>query len=330
MRKPEVSWAHGHAHKPVERWDVYVDNFIGLAQGNANRRKRVKRVLLHSLDCVFRGLHATDGTHRQEPASVKKLLKGDATWATRKTVLGWVLDTVDKTIQLPPHRIDRLHSILAGIPGTQRRTSTKKWQQVVGELRSMTLAVPGARGLFCSLQEALRHRTHDCARVRLGRHVLSFLDDFRWLAEVLASRPTSMLEVVPSRSPATRGACDASGKEMGGVDFVPSTNSPIQPYLWRSPFPAKVTRQLVSTANTMGKVSNSDLELAVSVAQHDILCQIADVQDVTIHNCYDNTATVCWQRKGSATTTGPAAYLLRLQALHQRHYGYAPLHDYIP
>jgi hypothetical protein len=310
MQKPDGAWAHDHAHKPVDKWDVYVDDFIGLAQGNATWRKRVKRALLHSLDCVFRGLNNTDGPHQQEPAFVKKLLKGDATWANRKTVLDWVLDTVDKTIQLPPHRVERLHAILAGIPSTQRRTSTKKWQQVIGKLRSMALAVPGARGLFCSLQEALSHKANDGARVRLGRHVHSFLDDFRWLAEGLASRPTSMLEVVPSSSPATRGACDASGKEMGGVHFVPGTNGPIQPYLWRSLFPPKINRQLVSTANPTGKVSNSDLELAGSVAQHDILCQIVDVQDVTIHNCYDNTATVFWQWKGSATTTGPAAYLL--------------------
>jgi hypothetical protein len=233
----------------VAGWDVYVGDFIGLAQGNSNRHKRVKRALLHSLDRMFRGLDATDRPHRQEPAS-------------RKTVLGWVLDTVDKTIQLPPHRIDRLHSILVGIHGTQRPTSTRKWQQVVGEVRSMALAVPGARGLFCSLQEALRHKTNDGARVRLGRYVHSFLDDFHWLANGLASRPISMLEVVPSHSPETQGAYDASGKEMGGVHFVPSTNGPIQPYLWRSPFPTKVARQLVSTANPMGKVSNSDLELA--------------------------------------------------------------------
>jgi hypothetical protein len=91
-------------------------------------------------------LVAEDGQHRQEPASVKKVLKYDATWATRKTVLGWVLDTVTKTIQLPPHRVERLHTILAGIPTNQRRMSTKKWQQVIGELRSMALAVPGSLG----------------------------------------------------------------------------------------------------------------------------------------------------------------------------------------
>jgi hypothetical protein len=330
MPRPEGTWAHGHAHKPVDKWDVYVDDFIGLAQGNATMRNRVKRALLHSLDRVFRGLDDTDGPHRQEPASVKKLLKGDATWATQKTFLGWVLDTVEKTIQLPPYRVVRLHVILAGIPSTQRRNSTKKWQQVIWELRLMVLAVPGAHCLFCSLQEALCHKANDGARVRLGRHVHSFLDDFRWLAEGLASRPTIMLEVVPSKSPATRGAYDASGKEMGGVHFVPGTDGTIKPYLWRSRFPSKITQQLVSTTNPTGKASNSDLELAGAVAQHDTLCQIVDLQDVTIHNCYDNTATVFWQRKGSATTTGPAAYLLRLQALHQRHYVYAPLHDYMP
>jgi hypothetical protein len=179
------------------------------------------------------------------------------------------------------------------------------------------------------LQEALHHKANDGARVRLGSHVHTFLNDFCWLDDGLATRPTSMLKVVPYISPATRGACDASGEEMGGVHFVLSKNGTIQPYIWRSPFPLKFTRQLVTTANPTGKVNNSDLELEGSVSQHDIVCHISDVQDITIHNCYENTATVFWQRKGSTTTTGPATYLLRLQAIHQRHYGYAPLHDYI-
>jgi hypothetical protein len=124
--------------------------------------------------------------------------------------------------------------------------------------------------------------------------------------------------------------CLRQGNGRSALCFMSGTNDTITPYLWRSPFPLKVTRQLVSTANPTGRVNNSDLELAGSVAQHDILCQIVDVQDVTIHNCYDNTSTVFWKHKGSATTTGPAAYLLRLQAPHQCHYGYAPLHGYIP
>jgi hypothetical protein len=257
-------------------------------------------------------------------------LKGNTTWATRTVVLGWVLDTTAKTIQLLAHCVERLHTILASIPPDQWRTSTKKWQQVIRELRSMALAIPGAHGLFCSLQEALRHKVNDGTRARFGRHVHAFLQDFRWLADELVSRPTSMLKVVPSSNPGTIGACDASHMGMGGVLFIPQLDGAIKPYLWRSPFPSKVTRQLVSTVNPGGGINNSDLELAGSVVQHDLLCQLANVEDITVHTCYENTATVCWQRKGSATTVGPVAYLLRLQSLHQRHYRYAPLHGYIP
>jgi hypothetical protein len=48
---------------------------------------------------------------------------------------------------------------------------------------------------------------------------------------------------------------------------------------------------LVTASNPMGKMNNSDLNLAGSVAQHDILSQLVKLQDVTIHNCYTKTTT---------------------------------------
>jgi hypothetical protein len=212
----------------------------------------------------------------------------------------------------------------------QRITMTKKWQQIKVKLRSVALAVPGTRGFFCLLEEALRHKTNGGTMMSLGRHVRAFLEDFRWLADDVATQPTSMIEVIPSPAPATYGACNASGKEMGVLHFVPDIDGDIQPYLWRSLFPLKVARKIIATVNPVRKINNSDLELVGSVAQHNILSQLVDLQDITIHNCCKNTSTVYWQRKGLATTTGPAAYLLRLQTIHQCHYGYAPLHDYIP
>ena len=56
----------------------------------------------------------------------------------------------------------------------------------------------------------------------------------------------------------------------------------------------------------------------------------AEVKERTIHNFYDNTTAVFRQRKGATTTMGPPAYLLRLQALHQRPFRYVLKHDYIP
>jgi prolyl-tRNA editing enzyme YbaK/EbsC (Cys-tRNA(Pro) deacylase) len=85
--------------------------------------------------------------------------KGDATWKAVKTVLGWTLDTVAKTISLPAHRLSRLHELLLSMSDSKKRISLKKWQQLLGELRSMATAIPAAIGPFSALQEALTHKT---------------------------------------------------------------------------------------------------------------------------------------------------------------------------
>jgi hypothetical protein len=180
----------------------------------------------------------------------------------------------------------------------------------------MSLALPGTRGLFSVLQEDLRHKSHDGKRLRLRRPVHDFLDDFRWLAKEVGSRPTSIDELV-AQPPSMFGATDASGLGMGGVFFLPDG----RPYLWRKAFPHKVAWQLVTADNPTGSVSISDLELAATVAQSDVMCQLVDVSG----------RTQCgWQTKGSTTATGLAAYLLRLQAIHQRHHRYLPQQDFIP
>jgi hypothetical protein len=134
------------SRKPLQYWDIYVDDFLGCVQGNQWHRRAVKRSLLHSLDRVFRPLDDADTQFRQEPASLKKMDKGDATWSTTKTILGWLVDSVAGTISLPPHRVERLMNIL-NVPSTQRFVPKKQWFQILGELRSMSLAIPGSRGL---------------------------------------------------------------------------------------------------------------------------------------------------------------------------------------
>ena len=310
---------------PIRYTDVYVDDFIQLAQGNAAQRRHVKRALFHALDQVFRALDPTDNPHRQEPASQKKFSKGEAAWSTRAVILGWIVDTVKGTIELPPHRLQRLHDILENLPRTRKHIKSKSWQRYLGELRSMATAIPGARGLFSTLQEAL---THPLAKhIRLRRSVHDFLEDFRYLASELSLRPTRIAELVPQQ-PLCTGACDASGAGMGGVHFIQTPNG-IIPTLWRAKFATNVTRDLVSFTNPQGTITNSDLELAASVVHADVLSQEADIREATTHNAYDNTPTVYWQRKGSTTTSAPAAYLLRLQSLHQRFHRYVPTHDYV-
>jgi hypothetical protein len=341
----------------LSRFDVFVDDFIGMGQGNRKQLTNLRRILLHTLDEVFRPLEADDSPSRKEPASVKKLLQGDACWTTRKVILGWIIDTLKMTIELPQHRIERLAEILESIPRTQKRTTVKKWQQVLGELRSMSIAIPGSRGLFSLLHEALRHQEPG-ARIRLSQGVHDCLDDFRWIANDLADRPTRLYEIVPQTHPELLGAQDACGYGMGGVWFPVSqqlqsrpTASPSSanekrvdddscsplapsrdkgPILWRARFEPDIVEDLVSFKNPSGRVTNSNLELAATIVQHDIAVHHYDVRERTISSGSDNTPAVAWQQKGSTTTSSAPAYLLRLQALHQRFHRYFSSIFYLP
>lgn len=333
-RDPYLTAPH---RRPLAIVDVFVDDFIAAAQGPESRLLRVRRLLFDAIDLIFRPLDAGDTPHRKEPASVKKMQQGDANWATCKTILGWILDTEAMTLTLPQRRLARLAEILTSIPPTQKRTTVQRWHRILGELRSMTLAIPGSRGLFSHMQEALRHcdRTQ---RLALGRGVHDALSDFRLLHQDLARRPTRLYELVPL-PPTIDGDHDASGKGMGGVllpgpTAVPrawqAAPSPLSPIVWRAQFPPDITADLVSRTHPHGLITNSDLELAGSLLQHEAAAQCFDIRERTILSHTDNTPTLFWQRKGSTTTTGPPAYLLRAQALHQRHHRYVPRHDFLP
>jgi hypothetical protein len=316
------TFPRGPRRKPVQYVDIYVDDYLGLVQGGPRRRNRVQRILFESIDAVFRPLRPDDPSTRQEPISVKKLLKGDGSWQSRKTILGWIIDSIQHTLELPHRRMLRLVGILDELPRSKSRIATKRWHQILGELRSMVLAVPGLRGLFSLLQEALRHETHK--RIRITTHMHDFLDDMRWIVQDLHNRPTRLRELVDTPVAAI-GASDAAAPGMGGVIFAQDRSTgKLSPLLWRAPFPEDVQLDIVSSKNPAGSITNSDLELAGTVAQHDVLVHHVDCRERTIHTLTDNTPALAWQSKGSTTTAGIPAYLLRLQAVHQRHYRYLP------
>jgi hypothetical protein len=187
--------------------------------------------LLSSLDEVLRRVDGQDNVHRQEPVSVKKMLKGDATWATRKVILGWMLNTCAMMIQLPPHRVTNLFELLYSFAPKQRRTTVNKSQKLLGELRSMVLGIPGGKGLFSVLQEALRTKCDHGSRVTLSSAVHHILENFRWLTQDLTRRPTRIADIIPKTKPDTLGAQDAAATGMGGVYFVPHLDGTVQPML---------------------------------------------------------------------------------------------------
>jgi hypothetical protein len=146
-----------------------------------------------------------------------------------------------------------------------------------------------------------------------------FLDDICWLVQDLQLRPTRLREIIDTPVAAI-GATDATAPGMGGVIFVQDqTAGKLNPLLWRAPFPQDTQHDVVSSKNPTGSITNSDLELAGTVAQHDVLVHHVDCRERAVHTLTDNTPALAWQSKGSTTAAGVPACLLRLQAIHQRH-----------
>ena len=109
-----------------------------------------------------------------------------------------------------------------------------------------------------------------------------------------------------------------------------NTKDGLKAIVWQSPFSDMIRKRLVSFANPTRDITKSDLELAATVVQHDVLAAAFDLREHTLSTSHDNTPAEAWQRKGSTTTLGPAASLLRIQAHHQRHFRYIPLHNFLP
>ena len=147
-------------------------------------------------------------------------------------------------------------------------------------------------------------------RVRITRKVQSQLLTFLDLLEE-GQRPTHIEELIPG-NPVYKGACDAAKAGMGGVWFADHNDTPL---LWRAPFPQEVQNSLASVRNPTGLITNSDLELAGTIAHQAVLGETHDVHGETTHTHCDNTPAVFWREKGSSTTTRCRSDLLRLAAL---------------
>ena len=79
---------------------VYLDNFIGVVQGQPEERKHITWHLSSFIYSLFQTKNPLKMA-REEPILLKKPAKGDAQWSTEKTVLVWAIKN-SKQIIMPP------------------------------------------------------------------------------------------------------------------------------------------------------------------------------------------------------------------------------------
>ena len=78
-RKPYIGRKNSQLLQYV---DVFVDDFLGLAQGPRHGCLHVRRTLFHALDKVFCPIDSKDIWERKEVLSPQKLDAGDCSWST--------------------------------------------------------------------------------------------------------------------------------------------------------------------------------------------------------------------------------------------------------
>ena len=67
---------------------------------------------MHAVDkCKVFAQRDADTMHQKEAISEKKLRKGDGGWNQRKEILGWMLDSERKTLELTEQRTKRIVDI---------------------------------------------------------------------------------------------------------------------------------------------------------------------------------------------------------------------------
>jgi len=264
--QPAVSNA---AYKlPITHANVFMNDFILLGQGTLTRLGWMRRHLLHAVDAILDS--ACAGKSRNEVISIKKLAKGDGSWATRKLILGWELDSVRQTLELPTHCRDLCLLLLEDLLKA-KRIGAKQWASALGKLRFISYAVPGSATLFSCLQSA-QNLGRTSGRIRITADVLAALTAFRLLVRDLGDRPTYLAKIVP-KNPLLLGATDTAKQGMGGVFFTSDSAA----YLWRHPFPQEVQSRLVSAAHPTGTVTNSDLEHAGLLGQLSVMTLVANL-----------------------------------------------------
>jgi len=112
---PEQAASNKPLPKPLANADIFVDDFILAVQGNHHRRKVVRRILMNAIDEVLKSPDDLPGA--TEPISDKKLGLGNGSLNPRKLILGWLIEALKTTLELPLRQQQHILSLLAEFLG---------------------------------------------------------------------------------------------------------------------------------------------------------------------------------------------------------------------
>ncbi|KAL7527535.1 hypothetical protein ACHAXR_004575 [Thalassiosira sp. AJA248-18] len=155
----------------------------------------------------------------------------------------------------------------------------------------MSIAITGSRSMFGRLQKALSNLSNEqqSRHITAKKGVHQALDDFLWLARDLETRPTRIAELIPL-SPVADGHHDASGAGAGGVRY-PMITSVLGKEQTQTNQSFGDLNGLISSDNSHGSITNSDLELAGGLLHLACIASTFDVRERTVLSWGENLDT---------------------------------------
>jgi len=295
--------------------EVYMDNFIGLAQGlSRSQLTRFTRLVLHGIHSVFPPPDL-DENKDNKPISIKKLKQGDGMWSTKKEILGWLFDGVSRCMQLPMDKVAKITQMLKDMLQSQL-VCFGDIEKINGKLMHATIGVPNGKGLLSPMiaQMAKKPKTKSYKdhTTKLSDTARQAIKDWIMLLPVAMKEPTLCQDLVPALAD-FGGYCDVSQTGAGGIWFGLSKKLP--PIVWRVEFPLEVQQQMIMHDNPRGSILNSDLDMMGLLLHWIVLELCTDLTHAHVVCWCDNTPTVTWASKLLSTKATIAVQLLQILAL---------------
>ena len=194
--------------------EVYIDDFLALIQStDMDHITKLTRSLLNAISDIFPPPEIT-GSKMGPPISVKKLI-AEGTWETRKEILGWLLDGIALTIELPTTKCD---SIIAELRAVRRlnNVTVTRLRQLQGKLQFASIALPIGKPLLGPIDAFMAKASNTNRKtVFLPLEIKYQLQDWVSLLHLVRSRPTHIRELA-THKPSYQGLVDASKWGVGG------------------------------------------------------------------------------------------------------------------
>jgi len=152
----------------MELLEVYVDDFIGAIQATSlENLLHFTRAILHEIHAIFPP-PAITGHAGGDPISEKKLKLGDRMWAIQKEILGWMFDSLNCTMMLPPEKVTKITATNSSITRSHF-IKYKALERLHGQLQHAAIGIPAGKGLLLLVIATLaQHHRHQNQSIKLN------------------------------------------------------------------------------------------------------------------------------------------------------------------